>query len=90
MVKRLYEGVAIPKMMYAIDVWGTTMLGKGKGKHSEGWGARGFAKKMESVQRMAALHITGGMKSTATDLLFAHADLYHSSSFTTAAVQLCA
>ena len=50
MMKKLYEAVVVPKMLYAIEVWGTTMLQKGTSKKEKGWNARGFAKKMESVQ----------------------------------------
>jgi len=75
MMKKLYEAVVVPKMLYAIEVWGTTMLQKETGKKEKGWNARGFAKKMESVQQVAATLITGGMRSSATDLLFAHTDL---------------
>ncbi|KAF8432033.1 hypothetical protein L210DRAFT_790785, partial [Boletus edulis BED1] len=75
MIKRLYKGVAIPKMLYGIDVWGAQMLEKGRGKMDDGWGARDFGKKIESIQRLAELHIIGGMRSTASDILFAHADL---------------
>jgi hypothetical protein len=32
MMKKLYEGVAIPKMLYTADVWETKMIEKGKGK----------------------------------------------------------
>ena len=75
MMKKLYEGVAVPKMLYAVDVWGAGMVEKGRGKKDDGWGACGFRKKMELVQRLAAIHIMGGMRSTATDTLFAHTDL---------------
>ena len=75
MMKKLYEGVAVPKMLYAVDIWGAGMVEKGRGKKDNRWGARSFGKKMESVQQLAAIHITGGMRSTATDTLFAHADL---------------
>ncbi|KAF8424398.1 hypothetical protein L210DRAFT_3359087, partial [Boletus edulis BED1] len=75
MMKRLYEAVAIPKMLYAIDIWGTDLLKRGRGKKEKGWGARGFAKQIDKVQRLATLLITGGMRSTATDTLFAHSDL---------------
>ena len=61
--------------MYASDVWATTHLEPGKGSKQNGWGARGFGKKIETVQHTATLAITGGMHSTATDLLLAHADL---------------
>jgi hypothetical protein len=49
MMKKLYEGVAMPKMLYAADVWGTKMIEKGRGKKDDGWGARGFGRKMESI-----------------------------------------
>ena len=39
MMKKLYEGIAIPKMLYAINVWGTELLRKGRGKREKGWGA---------------------------------------------------
>ena len=75
MMKKLYEGVAMLKMLYTVDVWGVGMVENGRGKKDNGWGACGFGKKMESVQRLVAIHITGGMRSTATDMLFTHADL---------------
>ena len=75
LMKRLFEAVAIPKMLYAIDTWGTELLRKGRGKREKGWGARGFAKQINKVQRLAAILITGGMRTTATDTLLAHADL---------------
>ena len=73
-MKKLYESVAIPKMLYAIDVWGTELLHRGRGKREKGWGPRGFTKQIDKVQRMASLLITGGMRSTATDTLLAHAE----------------
>ena len=76
MMKKLYEGVAVPKMMYAAGIWATTHLKPGRGKRLGGWGARGLSKKMEMVQRTAALAITGGMISIPTDTLFAHANLF--------------
>ena len=77
LMKRLYEAVAVPKMLYAIDVWGTELLKKGRGKKEMGWGPRGFARQINKFQRLAAILITGGMRSTATDTLLAHANLQH-------------
>ncbi|KAG1879044.1 hypothetical protein F4604DRAFT_1507954, partial [Suillus subluteus] len=74
-MRRLYEGVIIPKMLYAADVWCTGLVSKGKGKKFGGRGARSFSSQMARVQRMAALSITGAMRSTPNDLLLAHADL---------------
>jgi hypothetical protein len=75
MIKKLYKAVAIPKMLYTIEVWGTTMLYPGTSKREIGWNVRGFAKKIETIQCTAAILITGGMASSATDLLFAHTNL---------------
>ena len=57
-MKKLYESVAIPKMLYTINVWGTELLRRGRGKREKGWGLRGFAKQIDKVQRMALLLIT--------------------------------
>lgn len=64
-MKRLYEAVAIPKMLYVVDIWGMEMLRKGRGKREKGWGPRGFAKQINKVQQLAMVLITGGMRSTA-------------------------
>ena len=74
-MKKIYKGVAIPKLMYTSEVWATTHLKPGKGSKQNRWGARGFGKKIETVQCTAALAITRGICSTTTDLLLAHADL---------------
>ncbi|KAG2746895.1 hypothetical protein P692DRAFT_20697251, partial [Suillus brevipes Sb2] len=62
-------------MLYAADVWCSGLIAKGRGKKSAGRGARGFASKMERVQRMATTMITGGMRTTATDVLDAHTNI---------------
>lgn len=31
-MKRLHEAVGMPKMLYAVDIWGTEMLRKGRGR----------------------------------------------------------
>ncbi|KIK33970.1 hypothetical protein CY34DRAFT_48077, partial [Suillus luteus UH-Slu-Lm8-n1] len=61
-------------MLYAADIWCTDLISKGRGKFS-GRGARGFASQMARVHRMAAILITGAMRSTASDLLNAHANI---------------
>jgi len=75
LLKKLFEGVVVPKMLYAADVWCSGLISKGKGKKAGGRGARGFASKMTRVQRMATTMITGGMRTSATDLLDAHANV---------------
>jgi len=75
LMKRLYEGVVIPKMMYAADIWCAGLVAKGRGRRTNSRGARGFMSQMARVQRMATLLITGGMRSSATDILDAHANI---------------
>jgi len=73
-MRKLYEGVVIPKMLYAADVWCTNLISKGRGKRG-GRGERGFALKMARVHRMAGILITGAMRSTASGLLDTHANI---------------
>jgi hypothetical protein len=67
MMKKIYGGVVIPKLMYASDVWATMHLEPGKGCKQNGWEARGFGKKIDTVQCTSALAITGGMRSETTN-----------------------
>lgn len=46
---KVIEGVVIPKMAYTIDIWGISLLKRGRGKKDNRWGAQGFVKKMELV-----------------------------------------
>lgn len=72
--RQLFLSVAIPRMLYAVDIFCTPIRGQ-KGTAKQAKGSLGMARKMATVQRMAALQITGGMKSSPTDMLNAHADL---------------
>jgi hypothetical protein len=60
-------------MLYAADVWFTPAFRSGSDATQRG--SIGITKKMTSVQRIAALAITGAMRTTATDLLEAHTNL---------------
>ncbi|KAG1889997.1 hypothetical protein F4604DRAFT_642211 [Suillus subluteus] len=75
LMKRLFESVILPKMLYAADIWCASLIAKGKGQGGGGRGARGFALQMARVQRTATLLVTGGLRSTATDTLDAHANV---------------
>jgi hypothetical protein len=75
LMRRLYESVVIPKMLYAADVWCTRLVTKGRGKKGRGRGVRGFASQLAWVQCMAMLSITGGLRSSASDLLDIHANI---------------
>ncbi|KIK34523.1 hypothetical protein CY34DRAFT_48425, partial [Suillus luteus UH-Slu-Lm8-n1] len=62
-------------MTYAADIWCAGLVSKGRGRKGGGRGARGFSSQMARVQRMATLLITGGLRSSATDLLDSHANV---------------
>jgi hypothetical protein len=67
--RQLYYSVAL---LYAAVVWCTSAPG-GQGKKARGMGSA--IRKMESVQRKAAIQTTGALRTTPSDLLFAHADM---------------
>ncbi|KAG2755646.1 hypothetical protein P692DRAFT_20844482 [Suillus brevipes Sb2] len=74
LMKKLYERVIVLKMLYAADVWCAGLVEKGRGKKGRGRGARGFASQMARVQRMAIISISGGLRSSPTDMLDVHAN----------------
>ena len=71
--RQLYKAVAVPKMLYAADIFLTPMQTQQGDRRLKG--SVGIIKRLARVQRMAALHITGAMRTTANDVLDAHADL---------------
>jgi len=73
LMRQLYQAIAIPKMLYAADLWFTPAFRDGSDVPERG--SLGVAKRMTTVQRMAALAMTGAMRSTATDILEVHANL---------------
>ena len=71
--RKLYVSVALPRIMYGIDVWCTPIHGKNaKGSRK---GSVSFINKLSSTQRAGALAVTGGLRMTPTDTLDAHAAL---------------
>jgi len=72
-MRTLYQAVALPSMLYAADIWCTPPMKIGGGRVTRGMGTA--IAKMEMVQRKAALQMTGTLRTTPSDLLFAHADL---------------
>ena len=72
--RQLYKAAAVPAMFYGASVWLTPIVqSTTKGKKSKG--SIGATTRLAKVQRMAAIHITGAMCTTASDVLDAHADL---------------
>jgi hypothetical protein len=72
LMRQLYQAVAIPKMLYAADLWFTPAFKDGSDTPQRG--SLGTAKHLNTVQCIALLAITGAMRSTATDLLEVHAN----------------
>ena len=71
--RKLFVSVALPRILYGIDVWCTPIHGRNaKGSRK---GSVAAIKKLASVQRAGALAVTGGFKTSPTDTLDAHAAL---------------
>ena len=63
-----FISVAIPRMLYAADLF--LVPGSGLGK-----GSKGFISKLAKIQRQATLHIMGALRSTLTDTIDACSDM---------------
>ena len=72
-MRQLYNTVAIPTFTYAADIWYTVPHISPSG--SKQLGSVALSKKLTSIQQSAAKLITGALKSTAGDVLEAHANL---------------
>jgi ribonuclease HI len=72
-MRHLYRAVAIPKALYAADVWMTPEYNPPGAKKTRG--SLRAIRRLESVQRLATIHITGALKSTASDVLNVHANI---------------
>ena len=71
--RRIYIGVAIPRILYAIDIWGIR-LKRDAATRAAGMITEGN-NKLTAVQRAGTLAITGGLRSSPTDALDAHAHI---------------
>ena len=65
--RRLYISVALPKVMYAIDIWCMPIHGKVSEPRAKGLIAT--VKWLTTVQRAGAIAITGGLRTSLTDAL---------------------
>ncbi|KIK32791.1 hypothetical protein CY34DRAFT_42336, partial [Suillus luteus UH-Slu-Lm8-n1] len=61
LMRQLYQAVAAPKMLYAADLWFNPTFRDGSDTLQRG--SVGVAKRLSSVQRLAALSITGAMRT---------------------------
>ena len=71
--RQLYTSVALPKMLYALDLWFKPIY-TGDTDHVNR-GSLGTAKQLGRVQCLAAISITGAFRTTATDATEAHPKL---------------
>ena len=71
--KWIYNAVAAARINYACDVWHTPIHESDNGQQSRG--SIGITKRLTSIQRQAAIAITGAMRSTAADTAEIHTEL---------------
>jgi len=71
--RRLYISVALPRILYAADVWCVVTRGEKVGANR--LGPAKALDQIDTIQRAGALAITGGLRTSATDTLNAHANL---------------
>jgi hypothetical protein len=71
--RRLYIAVAVPKICYAADLWFSPSRNcKANDQYT---GPTKITKRLESIQRQAAISITGAMRTSPADATIAHANL---------------
>ncbi|KAI0277656.1 hypothetical protein BC826DRAFT_927692, partial [Russula brevipes] len=71
--KQLFIGVAIPRILYAVDIWGLAQTTSRKRKES--CGSAEALHVLKNAQRAGTLAITGGLRTSPTDSLNACANL---------------
>ncbi|KAF5322573.1 hypothetical protein D9619_001116 [Psilocybe cf. subviscida] len=73
LMRQLYRSVGLPKLTYAADLWYEPPHIKPNNKKRSG--SVRVLGQLQRIQRMAAIAITGALKSTAGDVLDIHANL---------------
>lgn len=73
LMHQLYMAVAIPKMLYTADLWFTPTYRNSMDQLQHR--SIKIARKLSRVQCIAAITITGAMRTTVTDVLEVHANL---------------
>ena len=71
--RKMYVSVAIPKILYAVDVWGIPKPMEGTVANKKGTSS--MVTKLTSTQRAGTLAITGGLRTTPTNILDLHAHI---------------
>ncbi|KAG1798411.1 uncharacterized protein BJ212DRAFT_1237881, partial [Suillus subaureus] len=72
LMHQLYQAVVVPKMLYATDL---VQSDSKDDSEPEPGALSAVACKLSTVQHIAALAMTGAMRSTATDIVEAHTNL---------------
>ena len=72
--RQLYLAVAAPRITYAADVWYTPLHENDRTQRTVGMS--GLTRKLNAIQRVAAIAITGALSTAAGDAAMIHADLY--------------
>ena len=73
--RRLYTSVAIPRILYGVDVWAPPTKWEGEGENKQRSGNRHASNCLASVQRPGTLAILGGLRTSPSDSLCAHANV---------------
>jgi hypothetical protein len=73
-LRRLYISVALPKIMYAADIFLNPATSRKSG-NKNGRSGKATINRLASIHRQAAIIITGAMRTTAADTLEAHTNL---------------
>ena len=71
--RRMYTGVALPRILYAADVWAPPAYKKEQG--AKPTANKRFTARLATIQRAGTLAIVGGLRTSPTDTLCAHADV---------------
>ncbi|QRV77059.1 Reverse transcriptase from transposon X-element protein [Ceratobasidium sp. AG-Ba] len=71
--RRLHQAVFLPKVTYAADVWWEHV--RRNEADTRDLGVAGFTRRLQSIQRISALNITGALRTSPTDALDAHAGI---------------
>ena len=73
--RRLYNAVAVPRICYAADIWYHPRRANRTNTNPASSGPRNLTKRLESIQRQAAIAITGAMRSAPGDATIVHTGL---------------
>src|SRR6266481_4196423 len=73
-MQQLYQAVAVPSYMYAADIWFNPVIRNACNKKAKV--SVGMAHKLTSVQCIATTTITGALRTSATDTMELHANLF--------------